>query len=543
MMRIRILALGAAALLASSTPLPAAENAGKEDLDQATELQLTAKSLADVEKVIALCETALQKGLDDANRDYARKLLVSALWKHASRLADAILERPGPRRGWQAIGQVALRDLDKLLEYDARFADAYLLRARLLALLGANRGEARQAVDKAIELFQDDAKKRAAALIVRSELQENSEQQLQDLTAAVEADPGSTEAWQARAAYHIANGKLDKAVEDFERLLQGDPKNIEARQAIAEALIKLDQLDLALDHANKALAAAPDLALNYLLRAEVYEAQGKIKEAFADLDKALAMEPKNPLALLMRARLHFVQDDLAAAKADVDRLLQLQPGMTRGILLRSMIAAAQGRFQDAIGDVRLLLRQDPKNVELRLQLAALYVADQRPRKAIDLLGEVLQDDKDNWRALRARGDALLSIGKHAEAIQDYNAALKRKPDDHGLLNNLAWVLATSPVDALRDGKRSIELGTKACELTKYQMPHILSTLAAGYAETGDFETAIKWSTKAVELGREKQHDQLEQLQQELDSYKRREKWRELQNVEEKPDPPRSLIET
>jgi len=48
----------------------------------------------------------------------------------------------------------------------------------------------------------------------------------------------------------------------------------------------------------------------------------------------------------------------------------------------------------------------------------------------------------------------------------------------GVLNNFAWVLATSPNDEVRSGKRSDELASKACEVTKYEQPHILSTLAA-----------------------------------------------------------------
>jgi hypothetical protein len=113
----------------------------------------------------------------------------------------------------------------------------------------------------------------------------------------------------------------------------------------------------------------------------------------------------------------------------------------------------------------------------------------------------------------------------------------------GSLNNLAWVLATSPQDDVRDAKRSVELGTKACEITKYEKPHIISTLAAGYAESGDFDMAIKWSTKAVELGREKLKDQIEQLEKELESYKEKKPWREMQQIEDKPDPPRRVIDT
>src|SRR5690606_36200686 len=116
------------------------------------------------------------------------------------------------------------------------------------------------------------------------------------------------------------------------------------------------------------------------------------------------------------------------------------------------------------------------------QLGFLYVSDHRPRRATEVFTVLLADDPDNWRALRSRGDAYLSIGKQAEAIADYERALKINPDDPGILNNLAWVLATSPRDELRDGKRAIELASKACEVTEYEAAHILSTLAAGYAE-------------------------------------------------------------
>jgi tetratricopeptide (TPR) repeat protein len=286
--------------------------------------------------------------------------------------------------------------------------------------------------------------------------------------------------------------------------------------------------------------------MNYTLRARVHERKEDLKAAVADLDQALTMEPQDLIALYMRARMHLMQDDFAAAREDLNKFLQLQPGSPQGVLLRSLVAAGEKKYHEAIADLQLLLRADPKNAELRLQLGSYLVGDQRPRKAIDVFTSVIEEDKSNWRALRARADALLSVGKHKEAITDYEAALKVNPDEEGtqgILNNLAWVLATSPMDDVRDAKRSIELGTKACELSKYEMPHILSTLAAGYAEAGDFENAQKWSSKAVELGKEKLKDQIEQLEKELESYKNKKPWRELQQIEDKPSPPRNVIDT
>ena len=122
----------------------------------------------------------------------------------------------------------------------------------------------------------------------------------------------------------------------------------------------------------------------------------------------------------------------------------------------------------------------------------------------------------------------------------------QKAEAAGIFNNLSWVLATSPNDSVRDGKRAVELAEKACKLTDYKEAHILSTLGAAYAEVGNFEKAIESSEKAVELGDQEDHEQLDQLKQELESYRSGKPWREKQETEENQVPilsPDDLIDT
>ena len=533
------------AFLTIDTSNAGAQDKGLEDLDKATELQLAAQTSADFEQVVSLCESAMKKGLDKENTEFAKQLIVSSLWQQASQHAARIFGQARPDPDWRNIRQEVTKVIDRILQYDGSFAEAHVLNAKLQALPGGDREKVTKSIEAAIESYKAkrDHKELAKTYLLRAQLRENVAERMADIEAAIAADPTSIEALQLRAAMHIEQGNIDKAIADFEELIKQNPENVAVHQALATTYASTKKYDQALEHLGKAIALAPENALNYAMRAEVYEAQEKLDEALADLTQALTMQPNNGAALLARARLHYFRENLEEARADINRLLQERPGLSQGILLRSMIEAADGDFQKAIVDLQNILRADPTNVDLQLQLAAFYVADERPRKAIQVLSGILAADEGNWRAMRSRADALLSVGKHAEAIEDYDAALKLAAKDDGILNNLAWVLATSPKDELRDGKRAIELATKACEETKYEKPHILSTLAAAYAETGDFENAIKWSKKCIELGAETLPDQIEQLRDELKHYEEGKPFRELQEVKEKLDPPAKVLDT
>lgn len=83
-------------------------------------------------------------------------------------------------------------------------------------------------------------------------------------------------------------------------------------------------------------------------------------------------------------------------------------------------------------------------------------------------------------------------------------------DDALNANSLAWLLATCPDAQVRDGRRAVELARQVCESTAWENPSYLDTLAAAYAECGDFTEAVKWSTKAVELSSDAERQPLEE---------------------------------
>jgi tetratricopeptide (TPR) repeat protein len=546
-MRRLTIAFAAVSLCFAARPLALrAQNEGQDDLDMATELQVTAETLGELERVISLAETALKKGLDKGQTEFAKKLLGATLFQHADKSSKSVFEQVPPSRNWRAIRDLGMKNLAKAKMYDPTLPDIYLLEAKFQALPGGQEGAALASLDEAIKLLKplDQPKQLADAYVLRAQFVDQNDRKLADFEEALKADPRHIAARQGRALILLELGENEKAIADLLKLLEQDADNPGIAAELARALILTKKFDEAMKYCEEVIKLAPKAAEGYKLRAQLRWIKEDTKGALEDLGEALSLNDKDIAALLMRSRLYASEKKDAQAKADLDKALQLRPDLPQAIELRSILAAQKQNYADAIADIQTLLQSDPTNAEYRLQLASLYVGDKRPRKAIELITTVLDGIADDTKpdqkeiksdALRARGDALLSVGKHAEAVKDYEEALKLDAEDTGILNNLAWVLATSPDDAVRSGKRSLEYGLKACELTKYEKPHILSTLAAGYAEQGDWETAIKWSSKAVELGAgEAMVD--DQLKKELESYKEKKPWREKQEIEENTKP-------
>ncbi|WP_417732725.1 tetratricopeptide repeat protein [Rosistilla oblonga] len=532
------LLLAVLSILGGTAPLAFADGEGQPDLDEAMVMRLDAKTLDDLNKIGDLLQSALAKGLDKENEGFAKQMLAGVALERGKAIAQQMFRQPQAGNLAQLRGE-ALKHLETAVDNDPTLAEAQTLIARLNALPGGDRTRALKAAAAAVESLQEDPHAQSEAYMLRALMQTDIEARLADINKAIETNSENIEAYQARSQFYFQQQKFDEAVADLQHVLKVDPTNTRVTATAVKALAELKRLDEAKKILDDGLKAKPDASL-YQLRAAIYRNEDKLDEAIADLNKAIELQPRDPASLFARAEIYLSRDDTAAARRDLDKAMELNPGSVQGVLLRAYLSAEEGRLPDAINDMKLLVRSFPENATWAIQLASFYQMDNRPRKAIDVTTDVIRREPGNWRALRIRADTRLSVGEHKEAIADYEAALKAEIeiDDSkaGILNNLAWVMATSPQDGVRDGARSLEMAEQAAKLTEYKQAHILSTLAAAYAETGDFDKALEWSEKAVDLGKEDGHEQLKQLQEELDSYKNKKPWREEQNVEENKAP-------
>ncbi len=409
--------------------------------------------------------------------------------------------------------------------------------AKLNLLPDGDPQKAMEALDRTIALADDDATLRAEALVRRATLRSNVGQRLADLNAAVRALPGNAIVLRTRGLVHAEAEKWDDALADFDKSIAADPKQVLTYQMKVAVLVKLKKLSEALAVLEKGHLAVPKNIDLLLAKGQIFVEQSNYKAAAEELTRALAIDGSNRPILELRAALYEQLGEKAKALADVEKILELKPGQSNLMRMRAILLADLGKYDAAVEELQKLHKASPKDSLTMLQLGMVYSGMKKYDKAIEVFTAILTDHPDDVDAMRGRADALLNLGRRANAIADYERGLKLQPHDVAILNNLAWVFATAPEDNLRDGHRALALATDACRQTDYKQDYILSTLAAAYAEMGDFDSARKWATQAVEVkpSGHAEPSRKDELKKELQSYQANKPWREaLPEPEEKP---------
>ncbi len=520
---------------AAATPAAPAELAdapGQEDLNAAIDAKLAIEQLDDFGRVLTLCRKAIDKGLDEESRKFAEDLYTGTLIDRAGMLVEAIFDSPRPDPQWPRIRAFAMRDLEEVVARDPKLGGVHLMIARLQTLPGGDRQRAAAAAAKALGLLGDDKLKRARATLVLADIEEDPAEKAALFDAAVELSPRDPEVRRARGMFHLTSDEFAQARDDLAVAAEEQPRNASFHEALGLALLMNEELAEARAAFGRAIELEPEAVGPLLQRARVLALEGDNDEALDDIDRAVEIQPANRTALLLRARIQQQAGDSEAALADLETVLGQEPDLPAALELRGLLAAERQDYAAAILDFRRLAARNPDDTAVIGQLGMLYLAAKQPREAIKRFTRALEIDADNFPCRRGRSDAAISIGDHPAALADLEKAHALKPDDSGVLNNLAWLLATSPDGDLRDGKRAIDLATKACEETEWQEAHIISTLAAAYAETGDFDSARKFSRQAVEKGKQGDDEVAEQLAAELKSYEAAKPWRERQEMAE-----------
>jgi len=161
--------------------------------------------------------------------------------------------------------------------------------------------------------------------------------------------------------------------------------------------------------------------------------------------------------------------------------------------------ARRGELDEAVAHYRRALEINPGLVGAYCSLGSVLARQGDLVEAADCLQKALKIKPDHADVRYNLGVILDRQGHVADAMIQWREAVRRQPNDTGVLDQLAWKLATCPDASIRNGAEAVDLAERAARLSSGREPSILGTLAAAYAEAGKFPEAVKTAETAASL--------------------------------------------
>lgn len=202
-----------------------------------------------------------------------------------------------------------------------------------------------------------------------------------------------------------------------------------------------------------------------LEQAERLELRNQPGQAFDRYRRAQQLDPRDERPAVALGRLELEQHDAARAIADFSRALQL----------------------------------DPESLQARFGLAEGYRASGNAAAAQKVLEAVASQYPKAADVQEMLADLLAEQKRYPQAIERYQTVLRLSPGSPLAHNNLAWLYATADDARFRNPAAALDHARKAVELSRWQAPDFIDTLAEAFYANKQYAEAVKVQSKALEL--------------------------------------------
>lgn len=285
----------------------------------------------------------------------------------------------------------------------------------------------------------------------------DSDEAVQLLEEAVEAQPTSTDARVDLATVYFRQGRLDRAKTQASQAVKDDPRNARALHLLGNIEFALGNFSAAADDLHTAMGLQGDfdtaysLGLAYLslqkmaetkllfdeilndmgstpqlhvLLGRAYRETGYLDEAIREFKKAIEMDPRYPRVHYYLALAYLAQGEkerIPTARALFEQELAIQPQEFFSTYFLGVVYLEDRNFPAAEEYLKRALRLQPDNPDPLLYLGQVYFETSRPqlaieslKKSIDLTADPARNNYQVSKAHSMMGQILIKTGKQEE---------------------------------------------------------------------------------------------------------------------------------
>jgi tetratricopeptide (TPR) repeat protein len=298
-----------------------------------------------------------------------------------------------------------------------------------------------------------------------------------------------------------ATGKKDEALLRYEEAARLDPNDAFYQNNLGVNYAAIGRKADALAHYAEAARLEPESAqyqnnLGTALARDGQEDAAIEHYKLAVRDDPKFAEPESNLGALYASR-HRLED----AALHYQIAVQLNPTNVMMRLNAGRVFAKLGNAVDAAAQFEEAVRLDPSLSEAHGELGKQLLDQGQFQAARDQFAKVIQLKPGDASAEFYFGVSCFELHDTEAGLEHLAVAERLRPDWPSALNAHAWVLATTDDDKLRNSQEALRLAGRAAELTTYQQPAVLQTLAAAYAANGQFDKAIATANQALDLAK------------------------------------------
>jgi arylsulfatase A-like enzyme/Tfp pilus assembly protein PilF len=366
------------------------------------------------------------------------------------------------------------------------------------------------------DLLDVVAELQAARKLLR---EERSAEAITLLTRAAERSPGSRLIHYNLGVGLLEAGQVEAAIAELDAALRIDPRYAEALLSLGDAMLTLRQFDKAAEYYRGAAALREHFMDAYARLGRALQDGGHVEDALTAYRKALDLSPGYADVHAEIGELLLRQNQVPEAIRHLREAVRLKPNLGTALNHLGIALAQQGQVAEAKEAFRKATQIADAAAEAYYDLGVATGREGNTAEAVALYERSFELNPASMLTVEALTSFYLAQHRLPDAIRVLRAATTASPNEPRLANSLAWLLATTPDERLRDGPKALELARRAAELTKFQNPTALRTLAAAYAETGDFNQAVQTAQRAIESAvASQQNDLADALRAQLDLY-------------------------